>query len=323
MFARRRGVHAAAALVVPIGCRLASGVGRALYHRHPVLHMLRRCSGEICQGRAAVPAPGGEQPQLHRCVDPVQAQRTRAVRCAGFLSAAEILDVHAAARELRPTAAKKLGSIQPSGPFAWQTLFLQSAQGFDERLAWLTAKLKALAAATSRSEGWGIIEEFEPSEVNLRVVEYHEYTAGGKLLDPEHCDHGSLVTIDVMLADHESFTGGELCVTEGGDGSDGDMVPQRFEQGDALVFVSHKRHCVQAVQSGRRCVLVAEFWNGSIRHCPCRCETNWGLTCPCTTDTLDGAARDDTFWEQMGAVMDVAALEDAIAHMDEEDTEVD
>eukprot|EP01043_Picozoa_sp_COSAG02_P052136 COSAG02_NODE_5576_length_4219_cov_7.224757_2_plen_254_part_00 len=244
------------------------------------------------------------------------------VRCPAFLSPDEILDVHAAARELRPTAAKKLGSIQPQGPFAWQTLFLQSAQGFDERLAWLVAKLRDLATATSQSEGWGIIEGFETSEVNLRVVEYHEYTAGGKLLDPEHCDHGSLVTIDVMLSDHAAFKGGALCVTEGGDGSDGDLMPQRFEQGDALVFVSHKRHCVQAVESGRRCVMVAEFWNGLARHCPCRCETNWGLSCPCTTDALDGDAKEETFWEQMGAVMDVALLADAIAHIEEDEDDV-
>jgi hypothetical protein len=235
------------------------------------------------------------------------------------LSADEILDIHAAARELRPTAAKKLGSIQPQGPFAWQTLFLQSAQGFDERLAWLTTKLRDLATATSQSEGWEIIERFEPSEVNLRVVEYHEYTSGGKLLDPEHCDHGSLVTIDVMLSDHAAFTGGELCVIEGGDGNATDLVPQRFEQGDALVFVSHKRHCVQAVESGRRCVLVAEFWNGLARYCPCRCEANWGKSCPCTTDTLDTDAKEDAFWEQMGAVMDVAVLADAIAHIDEDE----
>ena len=295
--------------------------------------MLRLCRGELCQGRvaAAAVAPDADSTQcqaVHRCVDPEAAQRTRAVRHAGFLSAAEIADVHAAARELRETAAKKLGSIQPQGGhFAWQTLFLQSGDGFDERLAWLRAKLRQLALTTSRSEGWGIIEAFEEAEVNLRVVEYHEYTAGGKLIDPEHCDHGSLVTIDLMLADHTAFTGGELCVAEGGreaeaaDGGNGEMLPQQFEQGDALVFVSHKRHCVQAVESGRRCVLVAEFWNGLARHCPCRCETNWGTVCPCTSEALDGDAKDDAFWEQMGAVMDVSALGDAIAHIEQEDSD--
>lgn len=285
--------------------------------------MLQPCCGELCQGRAdgLAATTSGCADQQHRCVDPAAAQRTRAVRCPGFLSPDEIRDVHAAARELRPTAAKKLGSIQPQGPFAWQTLFLQSAQSFDVRLAWLAARLRDLATAVSRRESWGIIEGFKPAEVNLRVVEYHEYTAGGKLLDPEHCDHGSLVTIDVMLSDHAAFTGGELCVTEGGDGSAGDMVPQRFEQGDALVFVSHKRHCVQAVESGRRCVLVAEFWNGLARHCPCRCETNWGSPCPCTAEALAGEAKEDAFWEQMGAVMDVASLADAIAHIEDEDDE--
>eukprot|EP01046_Picozoa_sp_COSAG06_P075774 COSAG06_NODE_23846_length_679_cov_9.386207_1_plen_63_part_01 len=63
--------------------------------------MLRLCRGELCQGRAAAAAvaPDADSTQcqaVHRCVDPEAAQRTRAVRHAGFLSAAEIADVHAA-----------------------------------------------------------------------------------------------------------------------------------------------------------------------------------------------------------------------------------
>ena len=42
----------------------------------------------------------------------------------------------------------------------------------------------------------------------MRIVEYHTYEAGGKLVDPEHTDDGSLVTVDVLLSDR--FEGGHL-----------------------------------------------------------------------------------------------------------------
>ena len=42
-----------------------------------------------------------------------------------------------------------------------------------------------------------------------QVMEHHEYTEGGRLTDPAHCDHGSLVTVDVMLADADDFDGGD------------------------------------------------------------------------------------------------------------------
>jgi len=38
---------------------------------------------------------------------------------------------------------------------------------------------------------------------------------------------------------------------------------QRFEKGDAIVFLSHKLHSVTPIKSGTRCVLVLEFWEGS------------------------------------------------------------
>ena len=38
------------------------------------------------------------------------------------------------------------------------------------------------------------------------------------------------------------------------------------------MFVSHKYHCVDRVRSGRRNVMVLEFWYGPERQCPHRCE---------------------------------------------------
>ena len=89
--------------------------------------MLRACNGQHCKGCAdgATHEPSARM-QEHQCVDPLLAQSTRAVRVPGFLSQDEMADIHAAARELRPTAASKLASIQPSGEYAWRTLFLHS-----------------------------------------------------------------------------------------------------------------------------------------------------------------------------------------------------
>ena len=50
------------------------------------------------------------------------------------------------------------------------------------------------------------------------------------------------------------------------------LKKHEFKQGDALVFVSHKPHCVGQVRSGRRNVMVLEFWYGPERQCPHRCE---------------------------------------------------
>ena len=46
-----------------------------------------------------------------------------------------------------------------------------------------------------------------------------------------------------------------------------------------LVFVSHKYHCVGRVRSGRRNVMVLEFWYGPERQCSHRCERFGGEIC--------------------------------------------
>ena len=51
-----------------------------------------------------------------------------------------------------------------------------------------------------------------------------------------HYDQGSVLTVDIMLADPSGFEGGQLSTLE----VDGECKQHRFEQGDALVFVSHK-----------------------------------------------------------------------------------
>jgi hypothetical protein len=53
-------------------------------------------------------------------------------------------------------------------------------------------------------------------------------------------------------------------------------VAHEFRRGDALVFPSHKYHCVQPVKAGMRQVMILEFWVGEERDCNHRCERHFG-----------------------------------------------
>ena len=89
----------------------------------------------------------------------------------------------------------------------------------------------------------------------IRVVEYHQMDKHGALPDPKHYDLNSLITMDIMLSDNESFEGGNFQTYE----VDGTLKRHTFEQGDALILVSHKYHCVSSVTAGQRTVMVLEF----------------------------------------------------------------
>lgn len=54
---------------------------------------------------------------------------------------------------------------------------------------------------------------------------------------------------------------------------------EEFNQGDALIFLSHKKHSVDLIRTGRRKVLVAEFWEGEAKTCAHRCVERYGGQC--------------------------------------------
>ena len=90
--------------------------------------------------------------------------------------------------------------------------------------------------------------------MNLRCAEYHTVTPPGNLAFERHYDHGSLITIDIMLSDSSSFAGGAFATSEPGDY----LLQHPFEKGDLLLFLSHKYHCVSPVESGTPGLPVAE-----------------------------------------------------------------
>ena len=129
------------------------------------------------------------------------------------------------------------------------------------------SKTDPSATATSAT-GWGVLRGIDAGELAIRCAEHHVVTPGGSLPDPTHFDSGSLLTIDIMLADPAvDFDGGDLCTLE----KDGTLVSAGLAApGDAVVFVSHKMHCVRPVTRGVREVLVIELWRGEpVRVCVC------------------------------------------------------
>jgi len=106
-------------------------------------------------------------------------------------------------------------------------------------------------------EHWRLLQY---RDVGVRSVEYHAYGPGGSVSDPEHRDSGSLVTLSALLSVPGAYEGGRLRFPEAQGSPSGDLAPS-LGQGDAVVFVSERRHNVDTVTSGERRALVVELWD--------------------------------------------------------------
>jgi hypothetical protein len=138
----------------------------------------------------------------------------------------------------------------------WSVVFLQAGRRLQRRLPAITTKLLAAVRAADQSN-WRALSGL--AHCNIRCAEYHTMRPGGGLADPEHYDYGSLLTLDVMLSEPGAdFEGGTFRTLE----PDGSMRSHQFERGSALLFLSHKPHCVAPVTRGTRHVLVVEIWEG-------------------------------------------------------------
>jgi predicted 2-oxoglutarate/Fe(II)-dependent dioxygenase YbiX len=236
-----------------------------------------------------------------------QAQTTPVVRIPQLLSRDEVCTVVRAAAEIAPSCGRYArdasgdavlrGGAVDTPAAAWETCYLHTGGAFHRHAALQTVRERMLAAAirVDAEQEWGLLSSAVSAvaPTSWRNVEHHTVLAGGALADPHHFDEGSLVTVDILLSSPGSdFTGGEFQTLERLDeqGQRGNchMVTHAFELGDALVFVSHKKHCVAPVKTGRRCVLVGELWHGQERQCghrctvrdgECECECVFGLAC--------------------------------------------
>jgi hypothetical protein len=210
-----------------------------------------------------------------RNVDEATAQQTQPVRLRGLLSKTDIEELH---RVAAATAAEQPHSTidrsawgQPEG--TWRVTFLQTGGSFEAALPELHARLRNAMVAVDRDQEWNVTAGV--ADVNYRCVEHHTVRSelkgeptGGGLHTKRHCDQGSLITIDILLTDLAEIEGGVLQTLE----SDDTLKSHAWEQGDALVFLSHKYHSVSRLTGGTRQVLVCELWQGTENHQPSRDE---------------------------------------------------
>jgi hypothetical protein len=140
---------------------------------------------------------------------------------------------------------------------------VQAAREADIAQQW--GLLHPPASASAGSEGGEIGDSINDRDyLNVRVMELHDVEPGGALSDKMHFDGGSLVTLDVMLSRPGlDFDGGCFTTPE----SDGSLARHAFQQGDLMVFPSHKYHFVEPVTAGHRSVFVVELWRGENRGC--------------------------------------------------------
>ena len=93
------------------------------------------------------------------------------------------------------------------------------------------------------------------SDLNVRCVELHRYVVGGGLMDRDHKDSGSALTMSLALTNPATLSGGEFLTWDGDT-----RVVHRLAQGDAILFRSEDIHNVAPVKSGVRQTLVIELW---------------------------------------------------------------
>lgn len=207
------------------------------------------------------------------------AQGLPAVTRRNILSREEIAKIISRATEdmhrLGTTSRDADGVHKLRGP--WETMYLHTDGWFKEAFPDIHSRLVQVTVAADKDE-WGLLDA-APVAMRCGVpvarnIEMHTVYQDGALPDPDHFDSGSLWTIDVMLAQiDEDYDGGVVQTL----GKDGQLISHRLDCGDALIFPSHKCHCVSRVTRGRRRVLVMELWHGEERTCAHRCCQRWGL----------------------------------------------
>ncbi|CAK0875075.1 unnamed protein product [Prorocentrum cordatum] len=196
------------------------------------------------------------------------------VRRESVFSEAEVEELLAVAAESVNRCVGGYHREHPNGP--WSTWYLHTGGWLRRRLPAIYDRLVEVITEVDRNH-WHLLEN-APCAERLgtpvpRCIELHTVGPGGALPHPDHVDVGSLWTLDVMLSrPGEDFDGGEFRTLE----ADGDLKAHEFGFGDAVAFVSHKRHCVAPVTRGRRQVMVIEFWHGEERDCAHRCCQRWG-----------------------------------------------
>lgn len=209
------------------------------------------------------------------------AQLTSVSKVKHLLSAIEISAILSFVEEARLPAytSNAEEDVDINGSPIHTTTYLQTNNLFETKLPWLHRRLLKVVRRLNRINQWGF-DIGVSSLISVRVAEYHEMRVGGSLRNVEHYDIGSLLTVDIMLQEATEGAVFQTLESTAQDQDRNDSNPyiksHHFEAGDALVFVSHKYHCVSPLLEGSRKVLVVEFWSGDKRTCGHRCDVAFG-----------------------------------------------
>jgi len=138
-----------------------------------------------------------------------------------------------------------------------RVFYLHSCSDLTTEACGLPRIEEKLVSAMKAHDHWRLLKE---RDVNVRSFEYHVYSTGGSVLDPQHRDDGSLLTLSILLSLPGDFTGGEFVTWQGDQ-----RIEHALAQGDGILFASEKRHNVNRVCGGRRS-LILELWEGPRNH---------------------------------------------------------
>lgn len=141
----------------------------------------------------------GELPKTH------VAACARALHVRGLLQAEEVYAIRQLSETLPWTRA------HPAA--ARQTCYLSGGGVFGARLPGVLDRLLIAMREADDNERWGA---FSGRHLSPRCIECHRLSAGHDILDRTHYDHGSVLTIDVMLSPAGEFHGGQLQTVEAG-----------------------------------------------------------------------------------------------------------
>ena len=148
-----------------------------------------------------------------------------------------------------------------------EVVFLHAASAQpDVERAGLTPLLAGLVDAMRRADPRPSVRQISPAggasaangneHLTVRSCELHTYGPSGALMDRDHRDAGSSITMSVLLSDPAQLHGGRFLTWQPA------AMTHELARGDGVLFRSEAYHNVSPVEEGTRQSLVIELWTG-------------------------------------------------------------
>jgi hypothetical protein len=145
-----------------------------------------------------------------------------------------------------------------------QVIFLHAARAVGALSCECTALLDQLADEMRAHDPRAACKHAEVADeasLAVRCVELHTYQVCACLMERDHKDSGSTLSMSVVLSDPSQLEGGKF-LTWAGKERDTPVVHE-CGRGDGVLFRSEDYHNVSKVTKGTRQTLVMELWAGA------------------------------------------------------------